>query len=336
MANKSLHSAKQSKNDEFYTQLVDIEKELKHYKEQLANKVIFCNCDDPFESNFFKYFASNFNHLKLKKLIATCYCPSPIAGGQIALFDVSPPLKKGMNKNTKQAYKIEINEVKDETGDGSVGLADVEHLLRNKNNILTLLEGDGDFRSEECVELLKQADIIVTNPPFSLFREYVAQLMEYEKKFLIVGTDDAITYKNIFPFIRDQKLWRGYGRVQSFIKPSGEIQKFGKIGWYTNLDVSKRHEEITLYKKYSEEEYPKYDNYDAIEVRNVAEIPLDYDGIMGVPISFLNKYNPNQFEIVGSNRGIDQDSNGVYGRGSYLNDKETFKRLFIKRKDKNA
>jgi hypothetical protein len=341
--NKNLHRASAAKNDEFYTQLRDIENELKHYKEQFRGKVVFLNCDDPYESNFFKYFASNFNHLGLKKLIATSYAGSPIIGAQLPL-----PLMAGM-KNGKEPVKIEINEVPDADGDGAVDLSDVRHLLENDKNIATPITGNGDFRSDECVALLKQADIVCTNPPFSLFREYVAQLMEKNKKFLILGHQNAIIYKEIFKFIKENKLWLGYDNggtkwfevpmeyeieTESRIKIADGVKYFsmGSIVWFTNLDTAKRHQRLELYKTYSSEDYPKYDNYDAIEVPRYLDIPKDYNGVMGVPITFLDKYNPEQFEIVGSNRGVDQDPSGIYGRGSHLNGKETFKRIFIQKR----
>ncbi len=342
--NKNLNRAGTAKKDEFYTQLVDIEKELKHYKGQFRGKVVYCNCDDPFESNFFKYFAANFNALGLKKLITTSFVKSPIAGGQLPLFEV-----EGLKPSGKEPFKIEINEVKDLNSDGAIGLSDVEWLLKNDANAAKPLKGDGDFRSEECVDLLKEADIVVTNPPFSLFREYVIQLVEYGKKFLILGNQNAIIYKEIFKFIKENKLWLGYDNggtkwfqvpmdydipTESRIKIDNGVKFFsmGSVVWFTTLDTTKRHEEFTLYKRYTPAEYPKYDNYDAIEVSKIFEIPMDYNGVMGVPITFLDKYNPKQFEIIGSNRGVDQDPNGIYGRGSHLNNKETFKRLFIKNK----
>ena len=343
-SNKNLHKASQAKKDEFYTQLADIENELKHYKQQFRGKVVYCNCDDPFESNFFKYFAANFNAFSLKKLIATSYVKSPIVGGQLPLFEI-----EGLKPEGKEPFKIEINEVKDFDSDGAIGLKDVEWLLKHNANIAKTLKGNGDFRSEECAELLREADIVVTNPPFSLFREYVAQLMEYNKKFLILGNQNAIIYKEIFSFIKENKLWLGYDNggtkwfqvpmdyeipTESRVKIKNGIKFFsmGSIMWFTNLDTTKRHEELTLYKKYTPEKYSKYDNYDAIEVSRFLEIPIDFPAVMGVPITFLDKYNPEQFEIIGSNRGVDQDPNGTYGRGSFLSGKETFKRLFIKNK----
>src|SRR3989344_1467089 len=299
-SNTTLHKANKAKKDEFYTRLVDIEKELKHYKDQFRGKVVYCNCDDPFESNFFKYFAGNFNALGLKRLIATSYKPSPIANTQLDLFGGSEGLDTPKGRPKVTANKFVINEVNDIDGDGAFDLSDIaEQLKANKNNEWAPLELEGDFRSEESIELLKQADIVVTNPPFSLFREYVKQLVEQKKKFLIIGSDNARKYQDIFKLVQENKLWPGYSRVNEFMQPDGTIKKFGNVGWFTNLDVSKRHELLTLYKKYSPEEFPKYDNYDAIEVSKVSEIPMDYKGVMGVPITFLDKYNPNQFEILG-------------------------------------
>mgnify|MGYP001584301144 CR=1 FL=1 len=312
-SNKNLHNANRAKKDEFYTQLIDIENELKHYKNQFENKVVYCNCDDPFESNFFKFFAANFNALKLKKLIATSYSGSPIVGRQLTLDKIA-----GLKPKGKEPFKIEINEVPDIDGDGAIDIDDVKKLLEHDKNIATPLADGGDFRSPECVELLKQADIVVTNPPFSLFREYVAQLVEHNKKFLIIGNVNAITYKECFKFIKGNKMWLGItmdGRNKWFQVPdsypinqnvanskieNGKKYLFVKgCVWFTNLDNTKRHEKLNLYKKYSPEEYPKYDNYDAIEVSKVAEIPINYKGAMGVPITFFNKYNPSQFEIIG-------------------------------------
>ena len=315
--NANLHRANKEKNDEFYTQLVDIEKELRHYKEFFKNKTVFCNCDDPYESNFFKYFALNFNHLGLKKLICTSYDTSPVVYTQLSLFD-DVPNKITLNKNRK-AYKIEITEVDDYNNDGAVDLSDVRYLLLNKNNVLSMLNGDGDFRSEECIELLKQADVVVTNPPFSLFREYVAQLIEYDKKFLIIGNMNSITYKEIFSLIISNKLWAGYGFNMSMVyktkykntleankkfvqskgyDPNDNYIKVPAVNWFTNIDTTKKTEQLLLYKKYSPQEYPKYENYEAINVDKVSDIPYDYFGNMGVPITFLDKYNPNQFEII--------------------------------------
>lgn len=309
--NKTLSAAGQAKKDEFYTQLVDIENELRHYKEHFKGKVVFCNCDDPYESNFFKYFAINFNHLGLKKLICTCYAGSPVFYTQLSLFGDEEVIIEELSD--KKPYKIEITHVDDLNGDGAIDLNDVELLLRSVDGKPTLLKGDGDFRSAECIELLKEADIVVTNPPFSLFREYVAQLVAYDKKFIIIGNQNAITYKEIFPLLKDNKIWLGYGfkgnvgffintKYEDYAKSSqhkdGMIRVSG-VMWFTNLDIAKRHEDLILYKSYTPEEYPHYDNYDAIEVSKTAEIPCDYDGVMGVPITFMDKYSPDQFEIIG-------------------------------------
>ena len=314
--NSNLYHAKINKNDEFYTQFTDIEKELKHYKKHFKGKVVYCNCDDPYESNFFKYFAVKFNDFGLKKLIATSYIKSTIVGDEIQLFE--------------GPFKIELTELTDVNGDGAVDLGDVEWLLKNDKNVVTPLKGDGDFRSEECIEILKECDIVVTNPPFSLFREYVAQLMKYDKKFLIIGSDNAITYKDIFPLLKGDKVCLGHRKVKQFVKPNGEIKKFGNIGWYTNLDTIKRHERIILYKKYNEEEYPKYDNYDAINVNKVKDIPMDYDGAMGVPITFMDKYNPKQFEILGIDAYI--KGNKTPNKRFRISDKELYARIVIRHK----
>ncbi|MDD4847759.1 MAG: adenine-specific methyltransferase EcoRI family protein [Bacteroidales bacterium] len=310
--NKNLHDANRAKKDEFYTQLGDIANEMRHYKEHFRDKTILCNCDDPYESNFFKYFALNFNALGLKKLIATCYAGSPIADKQLSIFDDEK--KTSEQSKTRVPHKIIITEVHDLNNDGAVDLLDVEILLKDDKNVLTRLEGNGDFRSAECVELLNEADIVVTNPPFSLFREYVAQLIQYEKKFLIIGSQNAITYKEIFKLIKENKIWLGFGFQAGnafFAIPKYEnnyadgvynaetgLVKFRNCHWFTNLDHSKRHEDLDLFKRYTPEEYPKYDNYDAINVDKTADIPMNYTGVMGVPITFLDKYNPEQFEIL--------------------------------------
>jgi hypothetical protein len=315
--NSNLHKANRAKQDEFYTQLIDIEKELKHYKKQFENKVVYCNCDDPFESNFFKYFASNFNALKLKKLIATSYKPSPIANTQIGLFGNDKTLAQEKGRPKINANKFIINEVCDFDNDGAFDLRDIaEQLKANKNNEWSPMGGDGDFRSQESIDLLKEADIVVTNPPFSLFREYIAQLIEHNKKFLILGDQNAITYKEAFQLIMDNKLWTGYdnGGTKWFQVPMDydiptETRKkmengtkffsMGRIMWYTNLDTEKRHQDLVLYKKYSPQEFSKYDGYDVLNVDKVSDIPMDYEGVMGVPITFVDKYSPNQFEILG-------------------------------------
>ena len=286
MANANLTQAKKAKKDEFYTQLADIERELSHYKEHFRGKTVLCNCDDPRISNFFRYFAYNFEHLGLKRLITTCY-----KNQNTDLFSMN---------TCEQAIWLEY--FGDKNGDK----------IPNPDEIgIHNFKGDGDFRSAECIELLKQADIVVTNPPFSLFREYVAQLIEYDKKFVIIGHQNAITYKEIFPLIKENKIWLGYGfkgGAGHFISKyedtatagdhrEGMIRVSGVV-WFTNLDIDKRHEDLILYKTYNPEDYPKYDNYDAINVDKTSDIPCDYDGVMGVPITFLYKYNPEQFDII--------------------------------------
>lgn len=316
--NKDLNQAKAQKNDEFYTQLADIEHELLYYQEHFKGKTIFCNCDDPYESNFFKYFAMNFNNFGLKKLIATCYRGSPISYTELPLFpELAPEVKE-----IRPPYKAVITEVSDYNGDGAVNLADIEWLLQNKKNSCTLLNGDGDFRSEECIELLKEADIVATNPPFSLFREYLAQLMKYEKQFIIIGNLNAIHYKEVFPLIQSNKLWLGQthfnGGAAYFVgkkelydpkKMSSEKNAYIKDGklywrvngvrWFTNLDIPRRHEKVIMDKFYTPEEYPNYYNYDGIDCGKLSDIPKDYFDNIGVPDTFIEIYNPDQFEIVG-------------------------------------
>lgn len=352
--NESLSKAKKAKNDEFYTQLSDIENELKHYRKHFENKTILCNCDDPYESNFFKYFALKFNELNLKKLIAVSYGGSPIQGVELSLFESYEA--DADRQAIKKPYKVEITEIKDEIGDGRVGLPDVEYLIKNDRNVLSELKGNGDFRSPECIELLKEADVVATNPPFSLFREYVAQLIEYDKKFVIIGNMNAITYKEIFPLIRNNKLWYGLSITsgdRKFYVPDDYPLNASNCGidenghkfirvkgvrWFTNLDFTKRHEPLYLVEKYSPEKYPKYDNYDAINVDRTLDIPADYDGVMGVPISFMDKYCPEQFEIVGATESEGAGfSNGLWDNLSRVkqgtvNNKRIYKRIFIRKK----
>jgi hypothetical protein len=314
--NASLHRANRQKNDEFYTQITDIEKELSNYKEHLKGKVVFCNCDDPLESNFWRYFALNFSHLGLKKLVSTH-------------FDYSEP-----------TYKLELTG--DMNEDGKINDDDV---------VKTSLKQNGDFRSPECVEILKEADIVVTNPPFSLFRDYVAQLIEHDKKFLILGSQNAITYKEIFELIQNNNIWLGVnnGGTKWFQVPDDyEIKtesrkkivdgkkyfSMGNVVWFTNLDNTRRHESLTLFKTYNPEEYPTYDNYNAINVSKVAEIPVDYEGTMGVPLTFVYKYNPDQFEIRGTQRWFYDESLGTTNGKTLLDGKETYDRIFIKHKRK--
>ena len=334
--NKSLHAANRAKNDEFYTELADIDKELRHYKHHFKNKTVYCNCDDPRVSNFFHYFSHNFETLGLKKLMATCY-----KSQAVDLFS--------QNDSEQAVYLIYEG---DKNGNRVPDPSEIQVLP---------LKGDGDFRSEECITLLKQADIVVTNPPFSLFREYVAQLVEYDKKFLIIGNKNAITYKEIFPLIKDDKIWLGvtpmgtdmlfgvpdhYAETLVSTKKSGssyriidgEVKARAQACWFTNLDHDKRHEELILYKRYTPEEYPHYDNYDAIEVSKVAEIPCDFDGAMGVPITFLDKHNPEQFEIVGATESEGKGfSDGLWDESSkvaqpLINGEKRYKRIFIKRR----
>ncbi|NLO18588.1 MAG: modification methylase [Ignavibacteria bacterium] len=321
--NKNLHDAKSNKKDEFYTQLADIEKELRHYKEHFKNKTVLCNCDDPRVSNFFHYFSYNFEVLGLKKLITTCY--------------------KNQNAELFSDHKSEKAIYLEYYGDKNDNRVPDPEEIGIKH-----LEGDGDFRSAECIELLKQADIVVTNPPFSLFREYVAQLIEFDKKFVILGHQNAITYKEIFKYIKDNKIWLGHdnGGTKWFgvnehydiatesrkkIENGKKYFSMGSVNWFTNLDIQKRHENLILYKKYSPEEFPKYDNYDAINVDKTKDIPIDYEEEMGVPITFLDKYNPEQFEIL----GLD-DHRLIYpdwrGRGPDLNGKTLYRRIIIKKK----
>jgi hypothetical protein len=331
MARKDLAQAKDAKKDEFYTQLTDIEKELRHYTEYFRDKVVFCNCDDPYESNFFKYFALMFNKLGLKKLIATCYNGSPVSGNEL-LLDFGDTI----DDPKKVAYKVEITEVIDSNGDGAINLADIQYLMQNDKNVISILKGNGDFRSEECVELLKQADIVVTNPPFSLFREYLAQLVKYDKKFIILGNMNAITYKEVFPLIKENKIWFGasiHSGDREFQVPESyplnaagsRIDENGNkfirvkgVRWFTNIDYPQRHEDIILYKRYNSEEYPHYDNYDAINVNATNDIPYDYDGAIGVPITFLDKYNPNQFEIIKFRKGDDDKDLSINGKCPYF------------------
>lgn len=308
MVQKNLHTAKQQKKDEFYTQLRDIELECMKYKDQFRDKVIFLNCDDPVESNFWRYFALNFTHLGLKKLIATHF------------------------ETNKPSYKLELTG--DMNEDGTVDDDDIAQ---------TPLKQNGDFRSPECIEILKEADIIITNPPFSLFREYMTQLMEYNKKFLVIGNQNAITYKEIFKFIKENKIWLGHSihsgdrefvvpdHYERFHRMDDNGTKYVRVSgvrWFTNLDYKERHDDLVLYKKYSPEEYPKYDNYDGINVNKTADIPVDYDGTIGVPITFLDKYSPEQFEIVKFRKGDDERDLTIDGKSPYF-------RILIKRRQQS-
>lgn len=322
--NKSLGKARNSKKDEFYTQLSDIERELRHYKSHFRGKVVYCNCDDPRVSNFFHYFSYNFEKLGLKKVMTTCY-----KNQNMDLFS---------QNDSEQAIYLEYD-----------GDKDGNSVPDPKEIGIKPLMGDGDFRSKESIELLTQADIVVTNPPFSLFREYVAQLIEYNKKFLIIGNHNAITYKEIFTLLKENKIWLGYMHPEKFIVPDDYEQReyrswrdengvnwrsLGNACWFTNLDISKRHEEIILYRSYSPDEYPKFDNYDAINVDKVKDIPMDYDGIMGVPITFMEKYNPEQFEVIGLIAGNIKGMAGIKSSsgkdGPYINGKLKYGRILVR------
>lgn len=302
--NSNLNTAKSVKNDEFYTRLPDIEKELGHYREHFIGKVVYCNCDDPNFSQFYTYFSNNFIRLKLKKVIFTNYNKDP---------EVC-------------SYKTEIIE------NQKLNFDDEDLLVITK----TKLNGDGDFRSDECVETLKEADIIVTNPPFSLFRQFTDLLVKHDKKFLVIGSQSAITYRNTFPQIMENKLWVGVTMPKTFLKPDNTTQSFGNICWFTNLDHKKRGDKLILTKKYNEKDYPKYDGFDAINVDKTKDIPFDYEGVMGVPITFIDKFNPEQFEILGAESFFDIEvRDGVFQKPSRKisgSDRETFKRIWIKNK----
>ena len=317
--NKDLNHAKAAQKDEFYTQLTDIEKELRYYRKYFKGKVVLCNCDDPFESNFFKYFVLNFNRLGLKELIATCYIGSPIANTQLSLFDI---VDSGAAEKAGKPYKAVVTTVYDKTGDGSVDMSDIAELFKSGENTLTELSGDGDFRSPECIALMDSADIVVTNPPFSLFREYIALLVAHNKKFLIIGNLNAVKYKEIFPLFMNNSVWLGasiHSGDRAFYVPDsypleaagcGVDEETGRkfirvkgVRWFTNLDIRHRHEEMILIKKYTPDEYPTYINLDAIDVNSTKDIPYDYAGMMGVPINFMDYYNPDQFELLGTSTG---------------------------------
>lgn len=327
--NTTLNTAKRNKKDEFYTQLVDIERELRHYRRHFKGKVVYCNCDDPYVSAFFEYFTKNFEFLELKKLITTCY-----KSQQMDLFS---------QNDSEQAIKLEY-------------AGGAPNSLPTPDDIgVTHLKDDGDFRGKECIDILKKADIVVTNPPFSLFSKYVAQLTSLDKKFIIIGHQNAITYKEVFPLIKENRIWLGYGfkrNMAHFIAPHYEdtasdadhregLIRVSGVVWYTNLDHNKRHEEMILVQRYHGNEiaYPRYDNYDAIEVSKTHDIPLDYEDAMGVPITFLTKYNPDQFEIIGATESEGTGfSSGLWSPASgvaqaAINGKRVYKRLFIRNRN---
>jgi hypothetical protein len=369
--NKLLHKAKKSKTDEFYTQYCDIQKEIEAYLEYNQNmfrgKVVYCNCDDPFESNFFRYFVLNFKRIGLKQLITTSYKPSPIANTQLELFGDDETLIESKGRPKVTANKFIINEVGDMDGDGEFSLKDVAlQLKKNKKNEWTPLDGYGDFRSDESILLLKQSDIVITNPPFSLFHEYIEQLIVHDKHFLIIANINAISYKDVFPLIKGNKIWLGTGMgrwISGFIVPAsyklyGTEARIDEEGnrivatnnclWFTNLDHGKRHQPLPLmtmednikfskHKEIKGKEYKKYDNYDAIEVPYTDAIPSDYDAVIGVPITFLDKYNPDQFEIIGvsDNGVIDKRYKLPHFKKHnepYIDGQKIYKRIFIRRK----
>ena len=364
MANSNLTEAKRTKNDEFYTQWEDIEKEVNAYLEYdpdvFRGKTILCPCDDPYESNFFKFFALGFNRFGLKKLIATCYAGSPIANMQLSLFE----WESAENRTTKAPHKIEVVELCDFNKDGAADLLDVQWILANKKNALTRLAGDGDFLSDEVKALRDEADIIVTNPPFSLFRKFMAWIMEANKQFLIIGNMNAITYKEVFPLIKENKVWLGvtsFNRGMYFKVPdsfvfadsykfererAGEkVNRVPGVCWFSNIDHGRRHRPMPLMNiadnlKFNinikgKPSYDKYDNYDAIEIPHITAIPSDYDGIMGVPITFLDKYCPEQFEIIGATESEGKGfSNGLWLGGASqatVSNNRVYKRIFIKK-----
>ena len=377
MANKNRTNAKRAKNDEFYTQYSDIQKEIEAYLEYNSDvfrgKVVYCNCDDPFESNFFRYFVLNFNKLGLKQLITTSYKPSPVANTQLQLFGDDKTLTKVKGRPKITANKFIVSEVRDIDEDGEFNLKDVAKQLKaNKHNEWTPLEGDGDFRSDESLDLLKQSDIVVTNPPFSLFREYIKQLIDYDKKFLIIGNMNAITYKEVFPLLKENKVWLGNNykinagamffeipeKIANLeqirevkVNESGKkvyITRVQGVRWFTNLDHGRRHQPLPLMTKAevvkfaTKKSFEKYDNYNAIEVSLVKNIPSDYDGVMGVPMSIFDKYSPEQFEILGSDYNVREGLlpklvnpkwKGKLDRG-YVNNKRLYTRILIKHKKK--
>jgi hypothetical protein len=349
-ANQALSKARSAKQDEFYTQLSDIENELKHYRAHFKGKVVLCNCDDPYESNFFRYFALNFNALGLKKLISTSYAGSNVTGGLLPLMEL-----EGLKPEGKEPYAIEINEVPDANNDGAIDLADVEWLLCNDANTSRTLTGDatygaGDFRSTECVEYLKQADVVVTNPPFSLFREYLALLIEHRKRFIVIGNQNQVATDGMAHLVTEGHVWQGnYCGDMSFRVPDyyeeretrywvdTDGKKWRSLGtgcWYTNLDFPRRHKHLPLFKSYNERDYPKYVNFDAIEVGRYLDIPSDYKGAMGLPITSISKLSPDQFEIIGFSghlaRPMSEAVPGQSGTGRFYLDvgNGNFKRMY--------
>jgi len=336
LKNRSLNRASKAKKDEFYTSYDDIQSEINNFEGKFEGKTVLCNCDDPFESNFAKFFLCNFNYLKLKRFICTSYAGSPMTDTHLSLFD-----KYNEPAENNHGYVLDISSVP--MTNGHEASDDDINMLLHERGIVKRLKGDGDYRSDECLNYLKQADVVVTNPPFSKFREFVKTLFEYNKQFLIIGNQNAITYKEIFPLIKDNKMWLGkpfkgnvgffkslYEDVATASQHKEGLIRVSGVMWYTNLDYARRHEPMILYKKYNPDEYPTYDNYDAIHVHKTAEIPMDYEGLMAVPITFLPKYNHEQFEIVGeANHGSD----GPWDLFKpILNGKYKYKRLVIRNK----
>ncbi|MBQ9595381.1 MAG: adenine-specific methyltransferase EcoRI family protein [Synergistaceae bacterium] len=346
--NKALHRAAKAQQDEFYTQMFDIENELRNYREHFEGKKILCNCDDPYESNFFKYFAIRFNAYRLAKLTATCYAGSPIAHRQLSLFE------EEKETQARTPYCAEITELKDYNEDTAEDLQDIRYILEhNVGGGVRKLQGNGDFRSPECIKFLEDSDIVVTNPPFSLLREFIALLIQYDKKFIILANKNAITYKEVFPLFMHNRIWLGYtvhsGGLDFMVPDSYDRSEHFKIDeagrkyvntsgprWFTNLDHGWRHRDMILSRSYERnpELYPHYDNYDAIEVSKTSDIPADYFGVMGVPITFMDKYNPDQFEIVGCSYIYGDPGCHVSGTSwnAQINGKDIYKRLFIRRK----
>ncbi len=340
----AFNKGRMEKDDEFYTRYEDIQTELNHYEAFFKDKTVLCNCDDPFESNFCKFFLKNFNYLGLKRLICTSYVSSPVVGTQMTIFDyLGEPVQKG------HGYVMDISEVPMANGRG-VSDDDIEKLLKSKKRGVKKLKGDGDFRSKECIEYLKQSDIVCSNPPFSLWEIYIKQILEYNKSFLIIGRETNTTIKDVFTMFKNNRIWYGYSHAKEFYRPDGTIQKFGNVAWFTNLDVKMRHEPLITYKSYDPDIYPQYYNYDGIDVEDIASIPKDYYGNMGVPNSFLAQYNPDQFELIGLARDSEDvpvDRTGYPARkklnpntrpshiGYYLPNgmpKEPFGRIIIRRR----
>jgi hypothetical protein len=294
----AFNKGKFAQDDEYYTRYEDIQNELNYYRDDFEGKTVLCNCDDPYESNFCKFFLKNFNYLKLKKLICTSYSGSPVICTQLRLFDdMEEPLV------AENGYVIEITSMPMKNGRG-VTDEDITTLLKSKKRGVKKLKSNGDFRSDECLAYLQEADIVVTNPPFSLFSDYLMTLIKYNKMFLIIGRETSITLKDVFDSIQKNKVWYGYTHAKIFMRPDGTTKSFGNVVWYTNLDVSKRHEKLPCYRQYTDEGYNHYFNYDGIDIGEISEVPTDYYGYMGVPTSYLNVWNPDEFELIGMGQSV--------------------------------